>query len=333
MNINKNHRILITGACGSIGSKLVERFLELGSVVCAFDQDEDGLFKLDQMYNPEHEDKLRLFMGNIRDRARLIRAFEGVDIVFHCAAQKHVFLSEYNPFEVIKTNVLGVNNIISCALEAKVKKVIFTSSDKAVNPSSTMGVSKLLGEKLISGATYYSSNKTIFASVRFGNVLNTNGSVLKVFQNQFKNNKPITITSKDMSRYFITMSQAIDLCIYCQNNMIGGEIFISKMESFNIIDLAKVLSKGKKFDIEIIGIKAGEKTYEELVTEEESTRTVLFDGHYIIIPNTIKMMPKKVQTQYKNYIGLKKLNTMMRSDQKLMSQDQIYNLLNKNKII
>jgi len=330
----KNSRILITGACGSIGSSLLDFLLRSGNTICAFDQSEDGLFSLDQTYNPKYSKKLKLFMGNIRDKERLTRAIENVDIVFHCAAQKHVFLSEYNPFEVVQTNVIGINNIISCALEQNVGKVVFTSSDKAVNPSSTMGVSKLFGEKLITAANNHAGNSnTIFSSVRFGNVLNTNGSVLKIFKKQLKENSTITITSENMSRYFITMDDAIKLCIYCSENMIGGEIFISKMESFKIIDLAKALSEKNNFKMRIIGLKPGEKLYEELITEEETSRTILIDNHYVLMPSTINMMPDKVEAGYLKYEGVEKINYAMNSEQNNIDEKKIYDLLKSNNLL
>ena len=330
----KDSRILITGACGSIGASLLDSLLRSGNTVCAFDQSEDGLFNLDQTYNPKYSEKLRLFMGNVRDKERLTRAIENIDIIFHCAAQKHVFLSEYNPFEVVQTNVIGVNNIISCAIEQDVGKVVFTSSDKAVNPSSTMGVSKLFGEKLITAANNHVGNSnTIFSSVRFGNVLNTNGSVLKIFKKQLKENSAITITSKNMSRYFITMDDAIRLCIYCSENMIGGEVFISKMESFKIIDLAKALSETKNFKIRIIGLKPGEKLYEELITDEEASRTILIDNHYVLMPSTTNMMSEKVQSGYSNYKGFEKINHAMNSKQNNIDEKKIYDLLKSNEIL
>jgi UDP-N-acetylglucosamine 4,6-dehydratase/5-epimerase len=333
--ITKGTRVLITGACGSIGSSMVERMLSLSCVVCAFDQNEDGLFHLDQKYKCDYGDNLKLFIGSVRDKSRLDRALEGVEIVFHCAALKHVYLSEYNPFEAMLTNIHGVNNIINASLKANVRQVIFTSSDKAVNPSSTMGATKLLGERLITAANHHSGDhSTRFSSVRFGNVLNTNGSVLHIFKKQIKEGKPLTITSKNMTRFFITMDQAISLCLYAANNMIGGEVFVMNMGSCSIIDLAKAISQGESFEYTIIGEKPGEKLYEELVTEVEAPRTALKDNIYTVIPETLGMMLPSIEQKYlKTYKGADRLTESLRSDKELLTESEIFSYLKTNKII
>lgn len=221
--IPNNSRVLVTGACGSVGSALVRRLLDDGYTVCAFDQSEDGLFKLDQELKALAGGRLRSFLGNVRDENRLRRAFEGVKVVFHCAALKHVYISEYNPFEAMQTNIEGAHNVIQAAIAANVEKVVLTSSDKAVNPTSTMGATKLLGERLFIAANHYAgSHKTRFACVRFGNVLNSNGSVLQIFRRQLENDQPLTITSTGMTRFFISMDQAVDLCLHAADEMVGG---------------------------------------------------------------------------------------------------------------
>jgi UDP-N-acetylglucosamine 4,6-dehydratase/5-epimerase len=333
--IVKGIRVLITGACGSIGSSMVEKMLSLGCVVCAFDQNEDGLFHLDQKYKHNYGDNIKLFLGSVRDKGRLDMALEGVVVVFHCAALKHVYLSEYNPFEAMQTNINGVNNIINASLKANVRQVIFTSSDKAVNPSSTMGATKLLGERLMTAANHHSGDhSTRFSSVRFGNVLNTNGSVLHIFRQQLKEKKPLTITSEYMTRFFITMDQAINLCIYAANNMIGGEVFIMNMGSCTIVDLAKAISRGESFKYTVIGEKPGEKLYEELVTEVEAPRTALIDNIYTIIPETVSMMCPSIGEKYtKIYQGMDRLTESLRSDKELMSELEIYSYLKANKIV
>jgi len=333
--LKDKYRILVTGACGSIGSKIVERLLADGHTVCAFDQNEDGLFKLDQRLSPTYRASLKIFIGSVRDKDRLSRAFEGVNIVFHCAALKHVYLSEYNPFEAMQTNIMGVNNVINMAIKANVDRVVFTSSDKAVNPSSTMGATKLLGERLISAANHYMGlHNTRFSSVRFGNVLNTNGSVLHIFKQQIDKNIPLTITSKDMSRFFISVSQAIDLCLYAAKNMSGGEIYVKNMGCCNIMGLAKAVSNGKKFDFKIIGSKPGEKPYEELVTEVEAKRTVFKDDYYIILPDTIEMMPYSTQDYYnKEYNKLSRLEISLRSDQNMLDDADVLHMLETNDLL
>ncbi len=333
--LKKNKRVLITGACGSIGSKMVQKILALGCVVCAFDQNEEGLFQLDQEFRERYADKLKLFLGNVRDYERVERALEGVDIVFHCAAVKHVYLSEYNPFEAMLTNIHGVNNIINGAIKMNVDQVVFTSSDKAVNPSSTMGATKLLGERLITAANHHSGDhKTKFASVRFGNVLNTNGSVLHIFKKQISEGKPLTITSESMTRFFITMDQAIDLCLHATNNMIGGEVFIMDMGSCSILDLARVISKGNEFKYTVIGAKPGEKLYEELITEVEAPRAILKNGVYTLVPETLSLMSPGTEESYtKIYKNKTPLSKPLRSDEQLLSESEIFSYLNSNNII
>ena len=333
--IFEKSRILVTGACGSIGSGLVEKLLGEGHVVCAFDQSEDGLFHLDQKFRSIYGDNLKVFVGSVRDESRLFRAFKEVDIVFHCAALKHVYLSEYNPFETMQTNIIGVNNVISAAISANVNRVVFTSSDKAVNPSSTMGATKLLGERLMTAANHYSGKQKIrFASVRFGNVLNTNGSVLQIFKNQIDNHLPLTITSKEMSRFFITMSQALELCMYAANHMIGGEVFVMSMGCCNIMSLAKAVCGNKAFEYEVIGQKSGEKQYEELVTETEVRRTVRQDNLYTIIPDTLDMMPHTIMDRYKEvYDKLPRLVDPLRSDKNMLTETDVLAMLQSNELI
>ena len=333
--ISKNTRVLVTGASGSIGSMIVKASLEIGCVVCAFDNSEDGLFKLDQEFRSVYGSNLKLFIGCIRSEDRLSMALEGVDVVFHCAALKHVYLSEYNPFEAMQTNIIGTNNVINASMKANVKKVVFTSSDKAVNPSSTMGATKLLGERLISAANHYSGeHNTKFSSVRFGNVLDTNGSILNIFRKQLENNLPLTITSRKMTRFFISTQQSVDLCIYAAENMIGGEIFAMNMGSCSIMDLAKVISKGAVFDHVIIGEKPGEKLYEELITEVEAPRTVLINGKYIIMPETIDLMRSSIRDSYNELYSQKnRLKNPLRSDTDLLTKTQISELLISSQVI
>jgi UDP-N-acetylglucosamine 4,6-dehydratase len=318
-------RVLVTGACGSIGSALVRRLLEDGHTVCAFDQNEDGLFNLDQTLQ---SNRLRLFLGNVRDKTRLRRAMEGVNIVFHCAALKHVHLSEYNPFEAMQTNIVGANNVIQAAIIANVDRVVFTSSDKAVNPSSTMGATKLLGERLFISANHIvGSHQTRFSCVRFGNVLNSNGSVLHIFRRQLENDAPLTITSTHMTRFFLSMSQAVDLCLNTANRMIGGEIFVLNMGCCSILSLARAACGKKSPNYIEIGLKPGEKLHEELVTEIEAPRTVIDGNTYIVIPETLKIMAEEMRNQYAAYNNLPKLSSPLRSDGGLLSDEAVAAML------
>lgn len=312
-------RVLVTGACGSVGSALVRRLLGDGHTVCAFDQSEDGLFRLDQELTSSVS-RLRFFLGNVRDEDRVRRAMEGVRTVFHCAALKHVYLSEYNPFEAMQTNILGTNNVIQAAVAAGVERVVLTSSDKSVNPTSTMGATKLLGERLFIAANQFvGSHNSRFSCVRFGNVLNSNGSVLQIFRRQLESGLPLTITSNSMTRFFISMSQAVELCIAASGRMIGGEIFVMNMGSCDILSLARAINGDRPFETVEIGHKPGEKLYEELVTENEAPRTVVDGNMFMVIPDMIESMPEVIREKYAAFDSLPRLSAPLRSDVGLMS--------------
>lgn len=332
--MNKKLRILVTGACGSVGSAMTERLLGQGHTVCAFDHNENGLFKLDQKFNDKYRDQLRLFVGDIRDADRLYKAFESVNVVYHCAALKHVYLSEYNPFEAMQTNIVGTNNVVNAAIRANVDKVVYTSSDKAVNPTSTMGATKLLGERLITAANQHTGlHHTKFASVRFGNVLNTSGSVLSIFKDQIENKEPLTITSKEMTRFFLSMSHALDLCAYAADNMIGGEIFVKNMGCCSIISLAKAVSRTSEFKYEIIGNKPGEKAYEELVTQSEVERTVYSGSWYTILPETLDAYSSLAAEYKKSYGELQYIDGPVTSENNLLSDEEVYLMLADNGLV
>ena len=322
-----NSRILVTGACGSVGSALVRRLLAHGHTVCAFDQSEDGLFRLDQELQ-DGSGRLRLFLGNVREEARVRRAMEGVRVVFHCAALKHVYLSEYNPFEAMQTNIIGTNNVIHAAVAADVERVVLTSSDKSVNPTSTMGATKLLGERLFIAANQFiGTHRARFACVRFGNVLNSNGSVLQIFRRQLENDLPLTITSRNMTRFFISMAQAVDLCLKAAAHMIGGEIFVMNMGNCDIMSIAKAVSGARPLQFAEIGHKPGEKLHEELVTENEAPRTVVDGNTYVVLPETLDMLPEETRRKYSAYDSLPRLAAPIRSDRELLSQDEVTSML------
>ena len=296
MNYNflQNKNILITGGTGSLGRELVHEVLKHDpKVVRVFDVDETEQFEFHHELK-EHEGTVRFLLGDVRDRERLIRATEDVDIIFHTAALKHVMACEYNPFEAVKTNILGIQNVIDAAITNNVERIIFTSSDKAVNPSNTMGATKLLAERLMTAANYYKgTRKCIFSSVRFGNVMGSRGSVIPLFKQQIKSGGSVTITDNGMTRFMMAMSQALELVFRSAEMAMGGEVFIFKMPTVNITDLAEVLieelapqygHKVEDIDIEIIGTIPGEKMYEELMTEDEATRSLEREDMFIIPP-------------------------------------------------
>ena len=325
---------MVTGACGTIGFEITKKLLNLGAVVCAFDISENGLFILQKTFKQKYKQNLKIFLGSIRSLERLSKAMNKVDYVFHCAALKHVEISEYNSFEAVLTNIVGVQNIVDAALNNNVKKVLFTSSDKAVNPSSAMGTTKLMGEKMIIAANNYTGDRlTRFASVRFGNVLDSNGSVIKVFKQQMVDRRPLTITSEKMTRYFINIDQAIDLCFFSINEMLGGEIFFPKMRSFNILNLAKAITKSEKPKIMLTKPSAGEKLYEELVTDSELSRTVSLKSYYVVVPEMNESSPNFFKKIIKKYMNLKKMNKPIRSDENLLSLNQIKKLLKQSKLL
>lgn len=289
-----NKKILITGGTGSLGRELVRNILKHNpKVVRIFDVDETEQFDL-QHELKEHEGVVRYLLGDVRDSERLNRATEGIDLIFHTAALKHVMACEYNPIEAVKTNVLGMQNVIEAAIDNNVGKIIFTSSDKAVNPSNTMGTTKLLAEKLMTSANYYKGARDcVFSSVRFGNVMGSRGSVIPLFRKQIKAGGPVTITDPTMTRFMMSMSQAVELVFKSAEVSQGGEVFIFKMPTINILDLAEVLiaemaphygHRPENIKVEIIGTKPGEKMYEELMTEDEAIRSLEMDDMFIILP-------------------------------------------------
>jgi len=294
-NYYEDKTILVTGGVGSIGSELVKKLLEFNpKSIRILDNNESGLFHLDHKLN---SDTLRFFVGDIRDKERLRLAIHDVDVVFHAAALKHVPLCEYNPFEAIKTNVLGTQNLIDVSLEENVQKLITISTDKAVNPTSVMGATKLLAERLTISANYYKGfKKTCFSTVRFGNVLYTNGSVIPLFKNQISKGGPITITHKDMTRFMMSIENAVKLVLKAASIARGEEIFILKMPTLKIEELADVMIEElsslfgfmpNQIKKEYTGMRPGEKLFEELMTEEESKYTYENSEMYIVIPNDL----------------------------------------------
>ena len=288
----KNKSMLVTGGSGSIGRLLVKELLKYDPyVVRVLDNNETGLFELFHEFKSK---KIRPLVGDIRDKERLIRAMEDVDIVFHAAALKHVPLCEYNPFDAVKTNIIGTQNIMDAALDQHVEKVILISTDKAANPTNVMGATKLLAEKLtISMNNYRGSKKTIFCCVRFGNVLNTRGSVIPLFKKQIMQGGPVTVTDPKMTRFMMTIQKAVSLVLKASEIATAGETFILKMPVVKIGDLAKVMIEElaleyghnpESIDIINIGKRPGEKLYEELMTEYEAEYAYENEEMFVIVP-------------------------------------------------
>jgi FlaA1/EpsC-like NDP-sugar epimerase len=299
----KDKNILVTGGTGSIGSALVRKLLEFDpKVIRVFSNDENAQFELEQDLQ-EYSSSLRFLVGDVRDKERLQRATEKIDIVFHAAALKHVPLCEYNPFEAIKTNVIGTQNLLEVAIDQNVEKVITISTDKAVNPANVMGATKLLAERLTIAANYYRGlGKTAFSCVRFGNVLASRGSVVQSFEKQVQNGGPVTLTHPHMVRFVMSIDNAVQLVLKAAQIAEGEEIFIFKMPALHIRNLAEVMIEKlaetygyepKDIEIKIVGKRRGEKLYEELMTEDEAPNAYETEDMLVILPQNPIIPPHR----------------------------------------
>lgn len=287
-NIFKGKDILVTGGCGSVGTEIVRQLLKYEPErIRVFDHSEADHFRLNQEIK---SDKIRNLIGDIRDKARVMRAMEKVDIVFHAAALKHVPFCEYNPTEAVSTNVIGTQKLVEAAIERGVKIFVGISTDKAVNPINTLGATKLLSEKIITNAPSGFS-ECVFCCVRFGNVLNSVGSVIPIFKRQIAEGGPVTITSNEMTRFFMSMEDAVSHVLKTAETAGIGETHILKMKALRLIDLAEVMIEElaprynhdpKKIKIEIIGVRPGEKIDEALMTREEADYAVETDDKIIL---------------------------------------------------
>lgn len=291
-----NKSILITGGTGSFGKAFTSYVLEHYNPrkIIIYSRDEFKQFIMQNEFR-EHASKLRFFIGDVRDRERLARAFEGVDYVIHAAALKQVPTCEYNPAEAIKTNINGAQNVIDAALDAGVKKVVALSTDKAVNPVNLYGGTKLVSDKLFIAANAYAGAKDIcFSIVRYGNVAGSRGSVIPFFHNLIKNGgTELPITDYRMTRFWISLRQGVELVIKALEEAKGGETFISKIPSFKVTDLAQAMLPGCAMPE--VGIREGEKLHEIMVPVEDSPRTYEYDKHYIVYPQMVWSDRQKAQ--------------------------------------
>lgn len=289
-----NKTILVTGAAGTVGRELVKQ-LSLQptppTIICT-DNNESELFFVEQEY--VHNPNVHIVMADLRDAKAMNELCSEVDTVFHTAALKHVILCERNPFEAVQTNILGIQNLIDACKNQNVKRFIFTSSDKAVNPTNVMGTSKLMGERMVTAANSNAhEQETVFASTRFGNVLGSRGSVVPIFAKQIAKGGPITVTDNAMTRFIMTITQAASLVLQSADIAQGGEVFITKMPIVRILDLAQAMIEllspqyGHQPDditIKIIGSKPGEKLYEELMSDEETRRAIELQDYFAVTP-------------------------------------------------
>lgn len=277
--------VLVTGGTGSFGKKFTEILLRdyRPKKVIIFSRDELKQHEMRQMFSDAGDSPMRYFIGDVRDRERLYRAFSGVDIVVHAAALKQVPACEYNPFEAVQTNIIGAKNIIDAAIDQGVKKILALSTDKAVSPVNLYGATKLCAEKMfVQANSYTGAGEARFACVRYGNVVGSRGSVIPVFQEQ-RQRGTITITDERMTRFWLTLDQGVRFVIDSIDRMHGGEIFVPKIPSMRLMDLAQVIAEGCQ--IKLIGIRPGEKLHEMLLSEDESRHAVELDDSYIIEPS------------------------------------------------
>ena len=280
--------VLITGGTGSLGTALTKKILQTNvKAIRIFSRDE---WKQVQMQSEIKDERLRFLIGDVRDKERLSRALEDVDIVIHAAALKQMPVAEYNPFEAVKTNIMGTQNLIEACLDNDVESVLAIGTDKAVSPVNTYGATKLLMERLFVSANFYKgTHKTKFICVRYGNVLGSRGSIVPIFVNQIKSGKRITITDPLMTRFTITMEQALELIFRALKNGSGGEIFIPKLNAYRVGDLKDAILDLMKSSIEtkIISIRAGEKIHESLVSTDELRNTFERNGDYVVVDRSI----------------------------------------------
>jgi len=291
-----NKSILITGGTGSFGKKFVDMVLKnyKPRKLIIYSRDEQKQFLMREKWNEGQHSPLRYFIGDVRDLDRLKNATYDIDIVVHAAALKHVDIAEYNPFEAVKTNILGAQNLIEACLFNEVKKVIALSTDKASSPVNLYGATKLASDKLFVAANNYKGKKpTKFAIARYGNVMGSRGSVIPIFI-KLKHSNFFPITSKDMTRFNITLKEGVDFVINCLGKMWGGEIFVPKIPSYRILDVAKAINP--KARIKIIGLRPGEKINEEMISVNEASNTLEHKKYYVILPNS-----KFLDWQIKDY--------------------------------
>lgn len=334
-NIFQNQIIVVTGASGSVGRELVRQLLPLcPSEIRLLDNNESELFLMNEIY--KKSGIVNAYLGDVRDSQKVSSVCRGSDIIFHSAAFKHVFFSEYNPFEAVQTNILGTKNVVEAALSNGVKCVIFTSSDKAVNPTSVMGTSKLMGERLITAANIVNHNQyQRFSSVRFGNVIGSRGSVYQVFNDQIKKGGPVTVTDPGMTRFIMSMELAAQLVLKGAVLAQGGEVMVTKMQVISIMDLAQVMIETlapyydhdpDKVEIKLIGAKPGEKMYEELLSFEEMGRSLELKDMFVVLP-AFRSLYRNIDYVYPEATGQPVTRPYNSCEESPISQEDIKKIL------
>jgi FlaA1/EpsC-like NDP-sugar epimerase len=338
----KQKRVLVTGACGTVGRELTRQLMvhqPIGELI-ALDNNESELFALEQQF--AEYDHANFFLADVRDRNRLNDKMKGIDWVFHTAAFKHVLQCERSPFEAVQTNILGVQNMIYAAIENNVERVIFTSSDKAVNPTNVMGTSKLMGERLITAAnSNLRGDGPIFTSTRFGNVLGSRGSVIPIFRNQICRGGPVTLTDTEMTRFIMSIEEAVRLVIDSGILCRGGEVFVTKMPAIRIKDLADVMveelaptygHRAGDIEIQIIGHQPGEKLYEELLNQEETRRSWELARYFVVLP-AFREIYRDIVFEYPDLKSKEVSKAYHSGMENPLSKTQLVTFLKKNKLV
>ena len=333
MKSNKNNKsILITGGTGSFGTNFLKYLLEKRKNfkrIVIFSRDELKQFELAKKFPEKKYNNLRFFIGDVRDKDRLNMALNGIDYVVHAAALKQVPTAEYNPFEAIKTNIIGAQNIIESSLNNNVKKVIALSTDKAASPVNLYGATKLCSDKLFIAANNIKGNKNIsFSVVRYGNVMGSRGSVIPEFIRQSKISNLITVTDKRMTRFNISLMDSVEMVNWSLDNCIGGEILVPKLPSYRITDLVKAISPNSK--IKVIGIRPGEKIHEELITISDSYQTYDIGNYYIILQSVDLKTSQLYKKKYNGKKVKEGFNYSSGSNTKFLSVKEIKKLIQKN---
>ncbi len=335
----KNKKILITGAAGTVGRELVKQLcLFEPAEIRLIDNNESELFSLLEEFKNK---KVFCFLCDIRDKEKIEEHAHGVDIIIHAAAFKHVILCEYNPFDAVQTNIIGVENIIRVGKACGVRHVLFTSSDKAVNPTSVMGTSKLMGERLITAANALKNSHTIFSSTRFGNVIGSRGSVVPLFMKQIRQGGPVTLTDRRMTRFIMTIEEAARLVLKSVTISRGGEVFVTKMPVVKISDLAEVMieilaprynHKSTSIEIEEIGAKPGEKMYEDLVSDEEIHRSLELGDMFVVTP-AFKAIYHDILYKYSDTVHKKVSRSYNSASETALRKEEIKQYLLHNSIL
>ena len=325
-----NSSILITGGTGSFGNAFIKMTLDKFNPkrLVIFSRDEIKQWEMTKIYGKDQ--RIRFFIGDVRDKNRLKRALNGIDYVVHAAATKIVLTAEYNPFECVKTNINGAMNLIDACIDSGVKKVIALSTDKASGPANLYGATKLVSDKLFIGGNSYTRGETRFSVVRYGNVMGSRGSIIPLFLEEMKNKK-IPITDNRMTRFMISLEQGVELVWHAFKDMIGGEIYVKKIPSMKVVDIANVIAPDSVH--EIIGIRPGEKLHEQMISIEDSPYTYEYNDHYKILPaihgwnnDSLRIGKGKLVSKDFIYTSDKNIEWMLKSTLEVWIKKNLYNI-------